>query len=208
MAMVKSVQDYLVRGCGRCSLFDTPDCKVHRWREELLLMREMANASELTETSKWGVPCYTFQGKNVLLISAFKEYCAMSFFKGALLKDPMALLEKQGENSHAERILKITDIEQLYDVKSAVMRLIVQAVQLEKEGRQVDKNTSAMPYPQELVDIMREDEDFRHAFDRLTPGRQRGYLLYFSAARQSATRTSRIKKYMPAIREGKGIHDR
>jgi uncharacterized protein YdeI (YjbR/CyaY-like superfamily) len=206
--MNTNVDDYFVVGCGRCSLGGTPECKVHTWVNELSLLRKWILECGLTETCKWGVPCYTHNGKNVMMISAFKEYCTLSFFKGALIPNPNGLLTKPGERTQAGRILKITDIEFLKILESEVKAFIQSAIQIEEEGREVPKTKEPEPYPEELLERMNDDPNFKNAFESLTPGRQRGYLIYFTQAKQAKTRFARIDKCTPMILKGVGLHDK
>ncbi|MEZ4684065.1 MAG: YdeI/OmpD-associated family protein [Caldilineaceae bacterium] len=200
---------YLAEGCGRCPLWRTPDCKVHPWAEELAALRLILLDTALTEELKWKVPCYTFEGNNILIMSAFKEYCSLSFFKGALLQDPEGILEKPGENTQAGRLIRFTDVQRIVDLASTIKVYIAEAIEVEKAGLDVEyKKVSDFDVPDELVDVFDEDPQFREAFDALTPGRQRGYLLHFAGAKQSKTRKARIKKYREQIFDGKGMHDR
>lgn len=200
---------YLTEGCGRCPLWRTPDCKVHPWAEELAALRPILLETELTEELKWKVPCYTFEGSNILIMSAFKEYCSLSFFKGALLKDPEGVLEKPGENTQAGRLIRFTDVQRIVELAPVIKAYVAEAIEVEKAGLDVVyKKTSEFEVPDELVDVFEEDPQFQEAFDALTPGRQRGYLLHFAGAKQSKTRRARIEKYRDQIFDGKGMHDR
>ena len=200
---------YLAEGCGRCPLWRTPDCKVHPWQEELAILRTILLDSALTEEVKWKVPCYTFEGSNIPIMSAFKEYCSLSFFKGALLKDPNGILEKPSENTQAGRLLRFTDVQQIVALKPTIKAYIEEAIAVEKAGLDVKyKETTDFVIPEELINKLDEDPDFRTAFEALTPGRQRGYLLHFSAPKQAKTRAARVEKYRQKIFDGKGVHDR
>lgn len=203
------IDTYLAVGCGRCPLGNTPECKVHNWKAELEALREIVLECGLTEELKWSVPCYTFEGNNVVIVSAFKEYCSLSFFKGVLLKDTNKILSKQGENSQSGRLIKFTDVQQIIDLKSVIKEYIYEAIEIEKAGLKVEyKDVSEYAIPEELGNKFAENESFRNAFFTLTPGRQKGYILHFSQPKQSATRTARIEKYLPQIFVGKGLHDR
>jgi uncharacterized protein YdeI (YjbR/CyaY-like superfamily) len=199
---------YLAVGCGRCPLTNTPECKVHNWTEELKMLREIVLECGLTEELKWSVPCYTFEGNNIAIVSAFKEFCSLSFFKGSLLKDADGILVRQGENSQAARIIKFTDVRQITEKESILRAYIKEAVEVEKAGLKVEfKDVSEYEIPVELQRKLDENEAFKNAFNALTPGRQKGYILHFSQAKQSATRTARIEKSMPRIFLGKGLND-
>ena len=203
----RNVDDYLAEGCGRCPLGGTADCKVHDWEEELQYLRRIILDSGLTEEVKWGVPCYTLQGKNVLLLSAFKHYCSISFFKGALLDDPKGILVKAGPNSQAARLLKFTNMEEVKAVEADIPSYLFEAIKVQKAGLKVEFKQNPEPVPEELQQKMEEDAVFKAAFEALTPGRQRGYILHFSQPKQSKTRVSRIESCTPKILNGEGLHD-
>ena len=202
------VDNYLSEGCGRCPLGGTPDCKVHNWTPELEFLRMIVLDCGLTEELKWGVPCYTFQETNVLLVSAFRDYCAISFFKGALLSDEHGLLEKPGKHSQAARLLKFTSVESIRAVETHLKTYIFEAIEVEKAGLKVNFKTHPEPIPEELEKKFEEDPVLKNAFEALTPGRQRGYILYFSAPKQSKTRTARIEKSLGKILKGEGLNDK
>ena len=203
-----SVDDYLSQGCGRCRFGGTPECKVHPWRKELQMLRQLMLDSGLVEEIKWGVPCYCLEGKNIAVVAALKDFCSLSFFKGAGLPDPQGILEKPGPNSQAARLVKITSCSQIEKLRPALMDLITLAIALEGSGFQPPKQTpDAMEQPQELLDAFRKEPDFQRSFEALTPGRQRGYLLHFAGAKQSKTRADRIEKHRARIFEGLGLHD-
>ena len=203
------IDDYLVKGCGRCALYDTPDCKVHSWHAELVELRRILLESGLTEELKWSQPCYTVEGKNILLMTAWKDVCALDFFKGVLLKDPHNILIQQTKNIQASRQLRYTDVDTILEQEALIKAYVQEAIEIEKAGLQVKyKDTSDFDMPDELQDKFDDDPAFKRAFEALTPGRQRGYLLHFSGAKQSKTRVSRIEKCVPKIFEGKGFHDR
>lgn len=191
----------------RCPLGATPDCKVNNWPEELEKLRMIVLDCGLTEELKWGVPCYTFQKSNVLIISAFKEYCSLSFFKGALLKDAHRILEKPGENTQAGRLVKFTNVKQIVELEPVLKEYIYEAVEAEKAGLKVNTKKNPEPIPEELQNKFEDIPALKTAFDALTPGRQRAYILHFSAPKQSKTRVSRIEKYMEKILAGKGLND-
>ncbi len=205
--MNPKVDTYLIEGCGRCPLGGTPDCKVLPWVEEIKALRKILLECGLTEDLKWKVPCYTYQNKNVLILSAFKEYCAISFFKGSLLTDTQHTLTKPGENSQAARLIKFTNTKEIPEMEPIIKAYVYEAIEVEKAGLKVAFKKNPEPIPAELQQKLDEDPTFKSAFEALTPGRQRGYILYFSAPKQSKTRISRIEKYKQKILEGKGFHD-
>jgi uncharacterized protein YdeI (YjbR/CyaY-like superfamily) len=202
------VDAYFAQGCGRCSLFDTPQCRVHKWQEEMQTLRNYLLEAGLTEERKWGNPCYTILGKNVVMLGALKEYCSLGFFKGSLLHDPKGLLVAAGENSQASRQLRYTSVKDILRDKKHIEALIGEAIKAEQEGKKVVfKSVSEFPMPDELKQKFEDDPAFEKAFHALTPGRQRGYLLHFAEPKQSATRVSRIDKYEEQIMRGEGLHD-
>jgi uncharacterized protein YdeI (YjbR/CyaY-like superfamily) len=183
--------------------------KASRWQEELKKLRAILLDSELIEEFKWNQPCYTFKGKNVAILHGLKESCALAFFKGALLKDVHGVLTRPGENTQAGRWIKFISVREIAGMRSILKALIREAIQVEKSGLKLKlRKTSDLKLPEELQTLMDEFPDFKAAFDRLTPGRQRAYIFYFSAPKQSKTRESRVQKYMPQILKGKGLLDR
>jgi uncharacterized protein YdeI (YjbR/CyaY-like superfamily) len=206
--MTKDIDVFFSEGCGRCALFATPACKVHTWKKELHLLRQVLNECGLEETMKWGSPCYTFQKKNIVNIGALKNHCALGFFKGTLLADPHKLLEKAGEESQSAMYLRFTDTKQIVEANAHIRAYVFEAIEIEKSGAKVQfKKTTTKDYPEELTKYLDTHPTVRKAFDALSPGRQRGYVLYFNSAKQAATRLDRIEKSVPSILMGKGIHD-
>jgi uncharacterized protein YdeI (YjbR/CyaY-like superfamily) len=207
--MNPEIDAYLADGCGRCPLGGTPDCKVHNWPMELKHLRQIVLACGLEEELKWGVPCYTYKSANVAIVSAFKEYCSLSFFKGALLKDTEGLLVKPGENSQAARLFKFTNVKQIQEIEDHIKAYIYEAIEVEKAGLKVDfRQKDDLEYPEELKQMFNSYPALSEAFEALTPGRKRGYIIHFTQPKQSATRTSRIEKCIAKIMEGKGFFDR
>ncbi len=182
--------------------------KTRQWREEFEKMRSVILDCGLTEELKWGQPCYTFNGKNIVLIHGFKEYCAILFFKGALLKDVKGILIRQTENVQSQRQVRFTNAGQISKLERILKNYIYEAVEVEKAGLKVKlKKTSEFKMPEELKTRLDKIPALKKAFEDLTPGRQRAYIFYFSQAKQSKTRESRIEKYIPQILEGKGLND-
>ncbi|MGL1892588.1 MAG: DUF1801 domain-containing protein [Spirochaetaceae bacterium] len=207
--MNTNVDTYFTEGCGRCPMGGTPQCKVHRWSKELEVLRKIILACGLTEESKWGQPCYTLGKSNVLLLSAFKEYCAISFFKGVLLKDPKSILVQQTNNVQSSRQIRITNIQEVNTQKSNIINCIYEAIEIEKSGMKVvKKKISEIIIPEEFQNVLNSDSVIKDSFEALTPGRQKGYLLFFSQPKQSKTRVSRIEKSIPKILDGLGLNDR
>jgi uncharacterized protein YdeI (YjbR/CyaY-like superfamily) len=179
-----------------------------RWREEFKKLRGIILSCGLTEELKWGKPCYSLKERNIVLIHGFKEYCAILFMKGALLKDAEGILVQQTENVQAARQIRFTNVREIVEMESILKAYIKEAIKVEKAGLEVTyKKTSEFDMPEEFQKKLRDMPALKTAFEALTPGRQRGYLLYFSAAKQSQTRESRIEKCVDQILDGKGLTD-
>ncbi len=179
-----------------------------KWQQEMILLRSIVLECGLDEDYKWMHPCYSMEGKNIVLIHQFKEYCALLFFKGVLMKDPKKILIQQTENVQDRRQLRFTDLKQIEKQRTVIKAYIKEAIAIEKSGQQVAyKKTEAFAMPDEFKQVLKAQPALKAAFEKLTPGRQRGYLLYFSAAKQSDTRKARITKYTGAILKGKGLND-
>jgi len=182
--------------------------RAKKWRGEFEKLRTVCLHCGLTEELKWGKPCYMFQESNIVLIHGFKDYCALLFFKGALLKDPKDILVQQTENVQAARQIRFTNVRQIVEMEPTLKAYIEEAVEAEKAGLEVSyKKTSEFGIPEEFQSRLDESFALKNAFNALTPGRQRGYLLYFSAAKQSKTREARIEKCLQQIFNGKGLND-
>ncbi len=180
--------------------------KAKKWQEELEKLRSIILDCGLTEELKWGVPCYTWHDSNILLIHAFKEYCAILFHKGVLLKDTDDLLIQQTKNVQSARQIRFTEVSEIMNLKPKLKAYIYEAVEVEKAGLKVDlKKTSEYEIPEEFQEKLDEMPILKKAFEELTPGRKRGYLLHFGGAKQSKTRTSRVEKSIPDILNGKGL---
>ena len=179
-----------------------------RWRDEFEKLRKIILESDLTEELKWGNPCYTFQHKNVVLMHGFKEYCALLFFKGALLRDREKILIRQTKTVQAPRQIRFTSVREINKLKPVLKAYICEAVEVEKAGRKVElKKTADFAVAEEFQNKLDKLPALKKAFAALTPGRQRAYLLYFSSAKLSNTRASRVEKSMPRILAGKGMDD-
>ena len=178
------------------------------WQAELGELRRILLNCGLSEEFKWSSPCYTVDGGNVALLWGFKDSATLGFFKGVLLKDPAGLLVAPGENSRSSRVMRFTTLDQIIEAEPAIRDYVREAIALEKAGARVDLPKDDLAYPEELVAALEEDPELQSAFDSLTPGRRRGYVLHFSQPKQPATRQSRIAKNRDRILAGKGIHDR
>ena len=182
--------------------------KAIEWQEEYEKLRAICLDCGLTEELKWGCPCYTFEKRNIVLMHGFKEYCALLFFKGALLKDPRNILIQQTENVQAARQIRFTDVRQIVKMKPILKAYIREAIQVERVGVKVPlKKTKEFNVPEEFQNKLKKSPALKKAFNALTPGRQRAYLLYFSQPKQSKTRESRVEKHIPQILKGKGLND-
>lgn len=182
--------------------------KAKKWQEEMEQLRMISLDCGLTEELKWGKPCYSFQRSNIVIIQPFKEFCALMFFKGALLKDPNGVLEKPGENTRVARRIPFTGVPEIVEMEPILKSYIKEAIEVEKAGLKVDfKKNRELIFPEEFQKKLDESPALKTAFDALTPGRQRGYILYFSGAKQSKTRESRVEKCMQKILNGKGLND-
>ncbi|MFY0255450.1 YdeI family protein [Chitinophaga sp. 30R24] len=182
--------------------------KTQKWEEELKKLRTIVLDCQLTEELKWGVPCYTFQKSNIVLIHVFKEYCALLFFKGALLNDPNGILIQQTKNTQSGRQIRFTNVREIVELEPILKAYIYEAIEVEKAGLKVNFiKSTALIFPEEFQNKLDELPALKTAFTALTPGRQRAYVLYFSAPKQSKTRESRVEKCIQQILNGKGLND-
>jgi uncharacterized protein YdeI (YjbR/CyaY-like superfamily) len=183
--------------------------KAKKWQEELEILRIIALDAQLTEELKWGCPCYTLEQRNIVLIHTFKDYCAFLFFKGALLKDSKGILVQQTKNVQSARQIRFTSAQEILEMQPILKAYLAQAIEVEKSGLEVEfKKTTEFGVPEELQEKFDQIPELKTAFAALTPGRQRGYILHFSAPKQAKTRVSRIEKSMSQIFNGKGLDDR
>jgi uncharacterized protein YdeI (YjbR/CyaY-like superfamily) len=182
--------------------------KATEWKKEFERLRKILLDTGLTEELKWGCPCYTLNGSNIVLIHGFKEYCALLFFKGALLKDTEGILVRQTENVQSARQVRFTNVKEITELAPILKAYVHEAIEVEKAGLKVNfKKSKELVYPEEFKMMLQEDPSLKKAFESLTPGRQRAYNLYFSAPKQSKTRLSRVEKYTKHILSGKGLTD-
>ena len=180
--------------------------KTEKWQEEYTKLRMIILDCQLTEELKWGVPCYTFQKNNVVLIHGFKDYCAVLFFKGALLHDSEGILIRQTANVQASRQIRFTNIREIVEQEAIIKAYVFEAIEVEKAGLKVEfKKNTELIFPEEFQRKLNENPALKTAFDALTPGRQRAYNLYFSQPKQSKTREQRVEKYIRQILDGKGL---
>ncbi len=181
--------------------------KLKTWKAEMEALRSILLEFPLTEEIKWGIPCYCLENSNVIIIHGFKEYCGLSFFKGVLLKDAKGLLVKPGENTQGGRLIKLKSVQEINKLRATIKSYIKEAIEIEKLGLKIEPMEKELVLPEELLAIFKKNAPFKKAFNALTPGRQRAYNLFFTAAKQSATRETRIEKYKKQILDGKGIND-
>lgn len=220
MERTRDASLYFEQGCGRCPKGGTPECKVHRWDRELALLRSWILETGLVEECKWGVPCYTKNGRNLVMLSALKDACVLSFLEGAFLNDPAGLLEKPGPNSVRDRVIRCRSWEDLKGAEVAVKELLQQHIKRQSgihkgnpiaqgmESKKTKGSAEGTPdYPAELQTFMQAHPDFAQAFEALTPGRRRGYLLHFSGAVQPTTRLRRIEASRAKVMAGKGMQE-
>ena len=182
--------------------------KATRWPDEISVLRSLLLDYDVVEELKWRQPCYTYDGNNMIIIAAFKDYFSLGFFKGALLKNEHGLLTAPGENSQAVRQLRFTSIDEIVQNEEIIRSTIQQAIEVEKSGRKIDfKEKTELVYPDELIEIFENDKEYKMSFEKLTPGRQRGYNLHFTAAKQATTRLSRMQECRNKVMAGKGKDD-
>ena len=205
--MIKDASAYFVDGCGRCDHFATDLCKARKWSEPLQLLREILLDSGLNEEVKWGQPTYTLKGKNVAMLFAFKDTCGITFFKGMLLRDDGKLLVPAGANSNAARVLKVISSAEVETTAHWIRNYLEEAISLEQRGAKVPKSDKQEQMPEALLKRLAEDHALNSAWNELTPGRQRGFILHITGAKQEQTQQNRIEKCIPKIFAGKGINE-
>lgn len=198
---------YVQEGCGRCHLFQSPACKVHQWTDLLIELRELLLEAGLEEQMKWGTPCYMFEGKNIIMLSSLKGACVLGFLKGAALADEDHLLVSPGPNTRFARQLRFTSLAELIPRRAQIARYIQAAIALERAGIKVEVDDALAPLPLELDAALAADMELASAFEALTPGRQRSYILHISGAKQPQTRERRVERCVDKILAGKGFHD-
>lgn len=206
--MVTNVEDYFARGCGRCSRFATPDCSARRWQAGLATLRQIARDAGLTETAKWGHPCYMHAGRNIAIIGAFRADFRLTFFNAALLQDPDGRLEKQGPNSRHADCLRFTDPVAPAQMTPLIQAYLAEAMVHASAGALPPKDPHDQTLPEELANALDGDPKLAEAFFALTPGRQRSYVILLAGAKTAATRINRIEKARPRILAGKGATER
>lgn len=208
MAMITEIETFFSDGCGRCDRFATPDCSARLWADALGALRRICRAAGLSETVKWGHPCYMHAGRNIALIGALRGDVRLNFFNAALLTDPERRLEKQGPNTRHPDMLRFTDAAGVTALEPTIRAYLLEAMGHAEAGRKPPRETAALDLPDELIDALDADPELAEAFHRLTPGRQRGYVIQLTGAKTAATRLARIAAFRPKILAGKGATDR
>lgn len=205
--MITKIDDFFTKGCGRCDRFETADCSVQRWQAGLIALRDLCRKAGLDEQVKWGHPCYVHAGRNVAIIGAFREDFRLSFFNAALLKDPEGVLEKQGANTRNPDMIRFTSAARVTDLAPAILSYLQEAMGYAAAGIRSPKSAPDVELPDELVEALDCDPELAEAFHRLTPGRQRSYVILLSSAKTSATRMARIAKARDKVLSGKGANE-
>lgn len=206
--MITNIEDYFTKGCGRCVRFETIDCSVRSWAEGLELLRKLCLSAGLTETVKWGHPCYTHAGRNIVIIGAFRENYRLSFFNASLIKDPDVLLEKQGPNTQQANMLCFDTQTTSESLQIIITGYLKEAMDYAEAGLKPIKTNVEIVIPEEMIDAMDFDPELAEAFHQLTPGRQRSYVIHLNSAKTSKTRINRIEKFRSKILAGKGFNER
>lgn len=206
--MITDIEEYFTSGCGRCERFATPDCATRQWSSGLAALRQICLGAGLVEAVKWGHPCYMHGGRNVVILGAFRDDYRISFFHAALLKDPRSVLEKRGPNTRHADMIRFTRNSQATKMKSTIASYLKEAMGYAKAGIKPPKEQDELELPEELVDALHADPELSDAFQRLTPGRQRSYVINLTSARKSATRVARIARFRDKILSGKGATER
>lgn len=208
MAMITDIEDYFSKGCGRCDRFATPDCSTQRWLHGLNDLRKICLSLGLVETVKWGHPCYMHKDRNIVILGAFRDDFRISFFNAALMKDPNNTLEKPGENTQHANMIRFTDVKQVQKKKAILESYIKEAMRYAEAGIKAPKEQREIELPAELIEALNSDPELAEAFYKLTPGRQKSYVINLNSAKQSITRKNRIAKFRDKILAGKGAMER
>ena len=205
---IKTADDYFKKGCGRCNRYGTFDCSAHKWSSGLEVLRSICLSAELTETLKWSHPCYVHAERNVVIFGAFLKDFRLNFFQASLLEDPFKLLQKRSENSQVADCLKFDHVDQVIEQKDQIQELLKNAITVAASGRKVEKSEKVMERPDILIEILSEDAVLKKAFDALTPGRQRSYIIHLNNAKNDSTKRRRLLSAREKIFSGKGALER
>ena len=206
--MITEIEDYFSKGCGRCERFATPDCSTRAWSGGLNDLRRICREAGLVETMKWGHPCYMHHDRNIAIIGAFRGDFRLSFFNAALMKDPGAVLEKPGPNSRHPGVIRFADNAQVAEMEGIILSYLKEAMGYAEAGIKPQKVETVLDMPDELVEALDIDPELAEAFQALTPGRRKSYMINLNSAKKSETRLSRIAKFREKIIAGKGATDR
>lgn len=206
--MITQIEDYFRDGCGRCTRFATPDCSARLWAEGQAALRQICRELGLTEVVKWGHPCYVHAGRNIAIIGAFRGDFRLTFFNAALLRDPMGLMERQGENTQHPDMIRFTDSAQVAARAATIAAYLTEAMGYAAAGITPPKQPRDIALPDELIEALDADPELAEAFHALTPGRQKSYAFNLNTAKTPATRIARITKFRPHILAGKGALER
>lgn len=205
--MITEINDYFTKGCGRCERFDTPDCSIQRWKAGLDGLRLLCLEAGLTETVKWGHPCYMHAGRNIAIIGALRENFRLSFFNAALMTDPDGVLEKQGANTRIPDMICFRDAADITRHSATIRAYLAEAMAYADAGTKPARQDGEVVLPDEMVDALDADPELAEAFHRLTPGRQRSYVIALASAKTAATRINRIAKFRDKVLAGKGANE-
>ncbi|MEZ5777934.1 MAG: YdeI/OmpD-associated family protein [Paracoccaceae bacterium] len=206
--MITNIEDYFLKGCGRCERFATPDCSTRRWADGLKELRRVCRAAGLAETVKWGHPCYMYGGRNIVIFGAFRGDFRISFFNAALMKDPEGILEKQGPNARHPSTIRFSDNGQVARIEPVIRSYLEEAMAYAKAGVKPPKEEMEIDLPDELLEALDSDPELAEAFHNLTPGRRKSYVINLNSAKKSETRVSRIAGFRERIIAGKGALER
>lgn len=206
--MITEIEEFFTKGCGRCERFATPDCSTRKWNNGLTELRRICLKTGLVETVKWGHPCYMHADRNIVILGALRDDFRISFFNAALMKDRKCVLEKQGPNTQHPDMIRFTDNSQVNEMEPVISSYLKEAMGYAEAGIKPPKEERIIELPDELVDALASDPELADAFNKLTPGRQKSYVINLNSAKNSATRISRIAKFRDKILAGKGAMDR
>lgn len=206
--MITDVEDYFSSGCGRCDRFATTDCSTRRWLPGLKELRRICLDAELAETAKWGHPCYMHAGRNIVIVGAFRSDFRLSFFNAALMKDPEGVLEKQGPNTRHCDMFRFTENAQVVQREAVIASYLKEAMEYSESGIKAPKVQTEIEWPEELLEALESDPELSIAFDSLTPGRRKSYVINLNSAKKAETRIARIVKFRDRILQGKGVNER
>lgn len=206
--MITEIEDYFARGCGRCARFDTADCSTQRWHDGLARLRAICRSAGLSETVKWGHPCYMHAGRNIAIIGAFRGDFRLTFFNAGLMTDPESILERQGPNTAVPGMIRFVSNDAPEQLAATLTAYLAEAMRYAEEGRLAPKSAAIPDFPEELIEALDADPELSEAFHALTPGRQKSYIIHLNAAKKRETRAARIEKFRDKIIAGKGATER